>query len=77
MNFETPQLDNEKKEELVKFENRIQEIKDALANQGYNKELDLEFVELWKNTPNGIGDETNKNIDEIRSLLMDGALEKD
>lgn len=62
---------------LSVYENRIKEIKDALAGQGYSKELDLEFVELWKNMPNGVANETHDNIDEIRNLLMDGNPNKD
>ncbi|MFA5093566.1 MAG: hypothetical protein WC543_06505 [Candidatus Omnitrophota bacterium] len=62
---------------LVKYENRIEEIKDMLKEKGYDKQLDLEFVELWKNMPSGVSDGTHNNIDEIRNLLMDGDLEKD
>jgi hypothetical protein len=74
MGFETPGTNNEAlntNENLTQFENRIQEIKDALASQGYSKELDLEFVKLWKNMPAGVSDKTDENIDEIRNLLMD------
>lgn len=68
MNFETPEV---KKENPAQYENRIKEIRDSLKTEGYNKELDLEFVELWKNMPAGVANETHDNIDEIRALLMD------
>ena len=65
------------RDDLVKYENRIKEIKDTLASQGYSKQLDLEFVELWKNIPNGVSNEARSNVDEIRNLLMDGYPEKE
>jgi len=68
MNFETPEV---KKENPAQYENRIIEIRDSLKTEGYNKELDLEFVELWKNMPAGVANETHDNIDEIRALLTD------
>ena len=68
MSFEIPQ---------ISYEGRIKEIRDALANHGYNKQLDLEFVELWKNIPDEVSDETHNNIDEIRNLLMNGHPEKE
>jgi hypothetical protein len=74
MSFEIPTTKNEN---LPQFEDRIKEIKDALINDGYNKELDVEFVELWKNMPTEVSNETHDNIDEIRNLLMDGAPEKE
>lgn len=77
MGFEVPELNNENLVKKTEYENRIKEIKDVLANNGYSKELDLEFVELWKNMPNGVSDETHDNIDEIRNLLMAGGPEKE
>lgn len=62
---------------MFNFEERIAEIKESLLKQGYNKELDLEFIELWKGMPEGINDETHDNIDEIRNLLMDGYKDKE
>lgn len=77
MNFEMPQVNKENSVEKDKYENRIKEIKETLTTQGYSKELDLEFVELWRNMPDGISNETHDNIDEIRNLLIDTAPEKE
>lgn len=74
MKFEKLPMD---KENLTKYENRIKEIKEKLASQGYNKELDEEFLEMWRALPNGVSNETHENIDEIRNLLMDGFSEQE
>lgn len=64
-------------EKVKIFENRIQEIKDTLVNQGYDRDLELEFVKLWKDTPDGVSDATDHNIDEIRNLLWSKGAEKE
>lgn len=72
-----PQTNNEELAKKTAYENRMREIKDALATGGYDRNLDVEFVELWKNEPEGVSVETSENIDEIRNLLMDGAPEEE
>ena len=57
---------------LKEYADKIKNIRTSLENgEGDIMKLDLEFVELWKNIPNEVGDDVHEDIDIIRELLME------
>jgi len=61
---------------LKDYEDSMERIKNNLLVSVDSKEIkDLndEFIRLWKQEPQGVSEKTSNNIDSIRDILMDKA----